>query len=135
MHIDTSAPATSPAPKIARSEPRNRRFASVVGIGKRLCFLCDLSDVSYRHVDLLTGGTPGHVHAIATEFIKDPRASSVVKIAEVFGVSLDWLVWGKGRAPKRATVRAAVAAARRARPQVGAPAEVAPVVADDAQVG
>ena len=128
MNID--GPKTK---RTARSETkRNRRFASVVGIGKRLTTLCGLGDVSYRHVDALTGGTAGHVHAIATEAILDPRASSIVKVAEVFGVSLDWLVWGKGRHPTQRSVRAAVAAARQARAQVEAPVAAVELITSDA---
>ena len=68
--------------------------------------------MSCREVARLAGLTEGHVNQIER---RNPRieADTLASIARVFGVSLDWLYAGEGRAPSDRALAAAVAAANR----------------------
>ena len=44
--------------------------------------------------------------------IASPRAEVFVRLADVLGLSLDWLISGRGECPPKAHIDAAVASAR-----------------------
>lgn len=69
--------------------------------------------LSARELDKLAGLTANHVQAIETGRRTRVEALTVAKIATVIGVSLDWLIRGKGRQPKADWVSARVARRRK----------------------
>lgn len=60
----------------------------------------------------LAGLSPPHVHAIETGLRPRVETRTASALADVLGVSLDWLVRGLGRDPSARRVRGAVADAR-----------------------
>lgn len=54
---------------------------------------------------------PGHVRLIESGQRTNVGVETLAPIADVLGVSLDWLVFGRGEPPTIAAVRTAVAAA------------------------
>jgi transcriptional regulator with XRE-family HTH domain len=68
--------------------------------------------MSARALDGLAGLQPGHTRIIETKDAGRVAAETIRKIANVFGVSLDWLFTGAGRRPSDARVRAAAERAR-----------------------
>ncbi len=87
-------------------------------ISARLGRLCEQAGVSHESVSLSAGLASGHLGLIVSGRVKRPSAEVLAKVADVLGVSLDWLVLGKGEEPDAAAVRARVkersAAIRRA---------------------
>lgn len=69
--------------------------------------LSDLAGISHYHVDLIEQGTR-----------KSPQFETLAKLADVLGVSLDWLCRG-GPMPTKTAIRAAVAIRLEAREQTG----------------
>lgn len=65
--------------------------------------LCEIAGLSHSQLALIIDGTR-----------EDPRSSTLGRVADLFGVSTDWLITGKGDEPLRADVRAAVERARSA---------------------
>lgn len=63
-------------------------------------------------LDRLAGLAEGHVRLIETGRRPNPEAATLEPLACVLGVSLDWLIAGKGVPPSEEQVKAAVAAAR-----------------------
>ncbi len=74
----------------------------------------ELAGISARELDRLARRTEGHASLIESRPNAGAEMGTVEAYASVFGLSLDWLVRGAGRAPSKATVVAAVEAARRA---------------------
>lgn len=68
--------------------------------------------LSQRELSLLAGLTGSHVGLIEQGRVDEPGAATLAKVAEVFGVTLDWLALGVGAAPRPEQVAASVAAAR-----------------------
>lgn len=68
-------------------------------VSARLGNLCEAAGVSHESVSLSAGLAGGHVGLIVHGRIKRPTADVLAKIADVLGVSLDWLVCGKGDEP------------------------------------
>lgn len=65
-----------------------------------------------RELDRLAGKTLGHCGLIEARPRSDVYAKTCEAYAEVLGLSLDWLIAGKGADPEPAGVLAAVSAAR-----------------------
>ena len=84
-----------------------------MNLGDRLRSLRNLVDISARELDRLAGKTPGHALLIESRPSADVLAGTLADYAQVFGVTLDWLALGKGKAPRHADVVAAVAASRK----------------------
>lgn len=81
------------------------------GIGTRLSDLRTLAGISARGLSKLAGLSEVHVRTIELRD-RDIDTSTAARLATVLGTSLDWLVMGKGTAPRRRKVRAAVEAAK-----------------------
>lgn len=73
-------------------------------VSARLGKLCEAAGVSHESVSLSAGLAGGHVGHIVHGRIKRPTADVLAKIAEVLGVTLDWLVCGKGDEPNAQAV-------------------------------
>ncbi len=104
-----------------RGESRNRAHLAMTperaGIATRLSHCVREAGLSLREVDALAGTTECHARMVSTGKILDPRVSTLCAFADIFGVSLDWLVRGVGERP---TAEALVAAVERARATHGA---------------
>ena len=87
---------------------------------ERLIGLCKAAGTKHERVSRAAGLADGHVGLIASGHVKNPSAKVLTKIADVLGVSLDWLVNGRGEEPDPDAVRAAVERARPA-PKTDAP--------------
>lgn len=85
-------------------------------IATRVRYLRKLAQMKLRELDRLAGFREGHVYQLESRESGSKRleARTVHRIAEVFGVSMQWLYLGEGRAPSRDTVALPVARARRA---------------------
>ena len=71
-----------------------------------------LSGISARELDRLANLAEGHTSLIENGSRPNVEARTAAAIAQVLGVSLDWLVSGEGKAPTERGVKAAVEAAR-----------------------
>ena len=67
---------------------------------------------SLRQCDALVGLTPGHLQAITTGTIKEPRASTLAKYAALAGLTLEWVLTGHGDEPAPDAIRQSLAAAK-----------------------
>lgn len=81
-------------------------------IGERLREARLLGELSARELSGLAGVAAGHVALLESGEREHPRSDTLVALARVLGVSLDWLVSGNGETPTVESVRAAVDAAR-----------------------
>lgn len=88
-------------------------MATLSTMVERLQLARDLGGVSARELGLLAGMAHSAVGWIERSSGDGPTSKSLERIVGVLGVSLDWLVLGKGNAPEARDVRAAVARARR----------------------
>lgn len=70
--------------------------------------------VTLRELDRLTGLREGHVAMLEKRSNTRVEARTISLIAEVFGVSMEWLYRGRGRAPSPQTIAMPLARARRA---------------------
>jgi transcriptional regulator with XRE-family HTH domain len=99
--------ATPTTPPLASLQDRLRTLRTMAGLEPsevgRLAGL-----VGRSHVDQIESGRTLH-----------PRADTLTKLAELFGVSLDWLVRGHGPMPSRLCVLIAVEKAHRAHDAAG----------------
>jgi transcriptional regulator with XRE-family HTH domain len=89
-------------------------------VGGRIKQARCLAKIAARELDRLAGITEGHTSLIESGHVADATSQTLVKIARVLGVSLDWLVSGFGDGPTTDTVIAAVAVARNPAPASGA---------------
>jgi transcriptional regulator with XRE-family HTH domain len=81
-------------------------------LAKRLQELRGIAgNIPASHVDELAGLTRGHTLTIERNPDGSPNSRTALRLCDVFGVSLDWLVDGRGDAPSDDDVRKAVAAA------------------------
>lgn len=71
---------------------------------------------SARELDKLAGLTPCHISLIESGRRPNPESETLRAIAGVLGISLDWLVLGKGETPHEEDVRASVDRARASLP-------------------
>ena len=81
-------------------------------IATRVSQLLNLSQLSAREFDRISGLVETHCSMILHRKSSSIDTSTASKIADAFGVTLDWLANGTGDAPTAEHVRAAVAAAR-----------------------
>lgn len=86
-------------------------------LAARIKFAREMVDpaLSARELSALSGQTSSLIAHIERGVILQPRADTIVRVAEVFGVSLDWLMRGVGKQPTTAAVNAAVSHARDAK--------------------
>jgi len=75
--------------------------------------LREWSGISARETDRLLGRAEGHTSLIEAGRSKGIEARTVSAMAELFGVSMDWLFSGTGKAPEMGAVRASVVRAQR----------------------
>lgn len=71
-----------------------------------------VNGLAARELDRLAQKTPGHAGLIEGRPKSDVMAGTVLAYADVLGVSLDWLVAGRGSEPEPEIVHAAVDQAR-----------------------
>ncbi|HEY2509462.1 MAG TPA: helix-turn-helix transcriptional regulator [Polyangiaceae bacterium] len=81
-------------------------------LAERLRELRITAGISSRELGRLAGLSHGHIGQIEREEL-DVRAVKLVGIAEVLGVSLDWLCLGKGEPPSGEMLQRSIRAARR----------------------
>lgn len=82
-------------------------------LGGRIERLRGLTELSARELDGLAGLRFGHTRLIETGHVKDVNSATLSSIAEVFGITLDWLYSGTGPAPDETALARCVAAAKR----------------------
>ena len=84
-------------------------------IGERLRWLRAVAGITAREADRLADKAEGHVSLIESPERRDAavKTDTATAYADVFGVSLDWLVNGRGNPPRARAVRDAVATAQR----------------------
>ncbi len=81
-------------------------------IAERVRWLRASAGLSMRSLSDLAGLDPSHVRLIESGERDDPRSKTLSQLANVTGVTLDWLIDGKGDTPDPDAVRAAVGRAR-----------------------
>ena len=82
-------------------------------MAQRLAHLREMGGVSRLELHVLakiSRGFPGHIE---TGRVQDVGVTVLGRIADVFGVTIDWLARGDGKAPTTRSVAEAVKAARR----------------------
>jgi hypothetical protein len=84
-------------------------------LAERLRYLRRVAHMGARELDRLAGLQQGHTYQLESRQSGCERleARTVHGIADVFGVSMEWLFLGRGRAPTRDAIRLPVARARR----------------------
>lgn len=82
----------------------SERFKALVG---------EVDDLTLREVARLAGFSESYPALIASGEREIVGSDVAAKIADVFGVSLDYLLRGRGERPSSKRIQAAVAAARR----------------------
>jgi transcriptional regulator with XRE-family HTH domain len=80
----------------------------------RLEFARKSGGLSSRRLSALAGIAQAAAGMIERGVVPTPTTETVVKIANVLGVTLDWLIAGVGPEPEPEAIRAAVAAAEAA---------------------
>jgi transcriptional regulator with XRE-family HTH domain len=85
-------------------------------VSMRLRWAREAAGLSCRELSTLAKlGAPTHVALIESETRGRVAASTLVQLADVLGVSLDWLAAGKGTRPDEEMIRRSVERARRAK--------------------
>ncbi len=82
------------------------------GLISRLKRVRELAGASRRELSVLAGLSQAHLGMIERNPGASPTAETVEKVAEVLGITLDWLIAGKGADPLAADLKAALKAAR-----------------------
>lgn len=80
--------------------------------GVRLGTARQHTTASQRELAELAGLSPSMVWQIESGTIAAPSGTTLAQLAEVLGVSLDWLIRGEGPDPQAEDVQAAVERAR-----------------------
>jgi transcriptional regulator with XRE-family HTH domain len=75
---------------------------------QRVAYLVALSGLDQSTLSLRAGLARGHIGMMIRGAVADPAGSSLARLAETTGTTTDWLISGKGAAPREAKVRAAV---------------------------
>ena len=65
-------------------------------LAERLKWARDRADLTARGLDKRAKLTPGHTAAIESGRRQDPTTTTAQALADALGVSLDWLVSGRG---------------------------------------
>lgn len=94
--------------------------ADLGSLAARLRWLRARTGLTQRGLDWLAGRSYGHTSLIEKAPAGAIRTDTLVDMAGVFGVSLDWLVLGVGPTPSHARLRRAVEAARARRDEAAA---------------
>ena len=89
-------------------------------VGARLRETRKLIDITARELDRLACTTEGHASLIESGVVQNITLETAGKLASVLGVSLDWLLSGRGTPPSAASVQMSVDAARNIRSEVKA---------------
>lgn len=92
-----------------------RRIVLSIDAARRLARARRLSGISRREHSLLAGLASNYSAMIERRAAKSPAFGVVASLAEVLGVSLDWLAYGTGEEPTRDSTTGAVLRARSAR--------------------
>ncbi len=85
----------------------------VYPLHERLGIALARSGVSAQEVDRLAGRPTNHGRLIASGVRPNPETATLAAYALTLGLSLDWLVFGRGMAPTDAKIRAAVERAKK----------------------
>jgi transcriptional regulator with XRE-family HTH domain len=83
-------------------------------LGARARYARKLSGLSSRGLSLRAGLDANTLSQIERERRRDPQVSSVAALAVTLGLSLDWLVLGRGAAPDAIAIASALHRARSA---------------------
>ncbi len=89
-------------------------------LAARLAYLREQAGLSQREASDLADLASSHVQAIEQRTRRSPSVDTVARLARLFGVTLDWLVFGCGEPPTAEATRAAVLQARAALPSLEA---------------
>jgi len=81
-------------------------------MGERLRFARSLVEISARELDRLSSLAEGHVSMIEAGRRPVIESKTAEDIAGVLGLSLDWLISGKGKAPTATSAKRSLLAAR-----------------------
>lgn len=81
-------------------------------LGRRLKKARDLAELSGRDLSDLAKASVNMVSLIERGVTLSPRSQVLENLADVLGISLDWLVRGLGPEPTREQIRTAVDVAR-----------------------
>lgn len=83
-------------------------------IGDRLAFVRGLAGVSSNHLARLAGlPASSHLRLLERGGRRNVAAATVAKLATALGVTTDWLISGIGNEPEEASVKKAVAVAKK----------------------
>jgi hypothetical protein len=78
-------------------------------LGSRARRLVVLSGLDLKAASLLCGfGSDAHMGQIVRASVRDPRCSSIGRMAEAFGATTDWLILGRGDPPTKEAVAVAI---------------------------
>lgn len=69
-------------------------------LSDRLRIAREAAGLTARKLSKLAGLAEGHVAMIERGTVEDGSVQTIGKIARALGVSLDWLVFGKGEGPR-----------------------------------
>lgn len=70
-------------------------------LSDRLRIARKAADLTARELSKRAGLAEGHVAMIERGTVDDGRVQTIAKIADALGVSLDWLVFGRGEGPRQ----------------------------------
>lgn len=76
--------------------------------GRRMRLARELAGVPARALSLAAGASPSIVNQIEIGRVESPSANLLNAIAGLLGISLDWLVTGRGKGPSERQVRGAL---------------------------
>lgn len=85
----------------------------VIMLARRLRRLRRAAEISARALDALARLAPGHTALIESGRRVAPSTATASALSAVLGVSLDWLIAGRGEPPSDDVIRASVDAARK----------------------
>lgn len=81
----------------------------LAGLPGRLTFARELAGLHLKELSLLAGLAQGHAGMVERGEMESPSIRTVALLAEVLGLSMDWIVLGRGKVPTARSVIAAVA--------------------------
>jgi transcriptional regulator with XRE-family HTH domain len=79
------------------------------GLPGRLTAARGLAGLHLKELSLLAGLAQGHAGMVERGEMESPSIRTVALLAEVLGLSMDWIVLGRGKPPTARSVIAAVA--------------------------
>lgn len=87
-------------------------------LATRARLLREYAGIGQREADRLADVTRGLSGSIEREEVESPRAEALLSLSALYGVSIEWLLSGKGEEPDRRAVARAVADRRTDRAEV-----------------